>query len=104
MDDKGIEKWINRVEANKAARAEKRTGREKKRKIDMKKRGVQPEQPAMIIHARRKHRQNSNFRESRGDHREYETRWDIIDDEEQFTNAPNSVTVTGDEWWVKIIA
>ena len=40
----------------------------------------------MIIHARRKHRQNGKFRESRRDHREYETRWDIIDDEEQFIN------------------
>ena len=67
----------------------------------MKKRGVQPEQPAMIIHARRKHRQNSNFRESRGDHREYETKWDITDDEEQFTKETNSVTVNGDEWWLK---
>ena len=40
----------------------------------------------MIIHARRKHRQNSKFRESRRDYREYETRWDIIDDEKQFIN------------------
>ena len=74
MDDKGIEKWINRVEVNKTAQVEKRTSRHKMKKIVMKKRGVQPEQPAIIIHARRKHQQINNFRESRGDHREYETR------------------------------
>ena len=45
--------------------------------------------------------ENSKFRESRRDHRDHETRWDIIDDEEQFTNKTNSVTVTVDEWCVK---
>ena len=55
MGDIGIEKWIDRIEANKAARANKRTGRNKMRKIIMKKGTVQPEQPALAIHARRKH-------------------------------------------------
>ena len=57
----------------------------------MKKGGVQPEQPALAIHARRKHRQNRKFRESRRDHRQYETKWDTIDDddEEQIINETN---------------
>ena len=59
------------------------------------------DQPALAIHARRKHRKNSKIRESMRDRREYETRWDIIDAEEQFANETNSVTVTGDEWWLK---
>ena len=37
MDDIGIENWIDQVEANKAARAEKRTVRNKTRKIVIKK-------------------------------------------------------------------
>ena len=28
-------------------------------------------------------------------------KWDIIDDEEQFTKETNSVTVNGNEWWLK---
>ena len=62
MDDIEIDKWIDQIEANKADWSDKRTGRNKMKKIVLKKGGVQPEQPALAIHARRKHRQNSKIR------------------------------------------
>ena len=71
-------------------------------KVVKKREGVKPEQLALAIHARRKHRQNSRFREAMRDCMEYETGWDIIDDDdEQCADESNSITFTGEEWWLK---
>ena len=61
MDDKRIDKWIDRIEAKKAAWTDRRKGRQKMRKVVKKREGVKPEQLTLAIHARRKHRQNSRI-------------------------------------------
>ena len=82
MDDVRIEKWIDQIEANKAALNDRRKGRQKMRKVVKKREGVKPEQLTLTIHTRRKHRHNSRVRESMRD-MEYETGWDIIDDDDE---------------------
>ena len=61
MDDKRIDKWIDRIEAKKAAWTDRRKGRQKMRKVVKKREGVKPEQLTLAIHARRKYRQNSRI-------------------------------------------
>ena len=104
MDDIRIEEWIDRIEPNKAARTDWRNGRQKMRKVIKKREGVNSEQLTLSIRARRKHRKNSRIRESMRDCMEYETGWDIIDDDdEQYVDESNSITVNREEWWLKFV-
>ena len=102
LDDVRIEKWIDQLETNEAARNDRRKSRQKMWKVDKKIEGVKPDPLTLAIHARRKHWQNSRVRESVRDRMEFETGRHIIDDvDEQYEDEPNSITVTGEEWWMK---
>ena len=70
MDDVRIEKWIDRLEANEAARNDQRKGRQKMRKVVKKRERVRPDSLTLAIHARRKHRQKGRVRESTRDRME----------------------------------
>ena len=102
MDVGQVEKWIERYEADVIARNDRKKGKQKTWEVDKKKEGVKPDPSTLATHARRKHRQNSRFQESMRDRMEYETGRDTIDDvDEQYEDEPNSITVTGKEWWMK---
>ena len=80
MDDVRIEKWIDQLEANEAARNDRRKGRQKIRKVDKKR-----ERESSQIHGQWPFMLEGNT-----------SRRDIIDDvDEQIEDEPNSITVTG---------